>query len=523
MVQNNAHAARVLGQRHDPPVPSDYVLGRYGARLLSPVRSSRSAGDRELRPTAYVADRLIVPAGDDGEAALTALEAAAEGLTLVEEQCHLVCQGDRDLDPDEPRIATAYRLVPDGSRAVTPDAWSLLESARAKDPSSVGRVTLDHLMFGPGIGGTVPHTSGHGTDGPLALASYGEAGSGGRQVVSWVGSDPARSGMPDGDRPRVALFDTGCGAHPWLTAGVDRYRVGGLDESEDAERYADQESPLLGELDSHSGHGTFSAGVIRQRCPDADIMSISVMRSDGVVLEWETLHALQALRARMQRWVDSRGKQGTRVDVVVLPFGYYLETPIDPAYTLLLGNVLEGLGRLGVVVVVAAGNDATSRPFYPAALSPRRPKVTGKARDRVPVVAVGATNPDGETLALFNNHGEWIREWRPGVSLVSTVPTTMRGALQPTLKLNKRLPGERGYRATIDDDDFRGGFAVWSGTSFAAPVLAAEIAEAMLDLDAGSGYDHDRWLERGWAAVEKVTSIQRGGQNGAAPASGGSA
>ena len=34
---------------------------------------------------------------------------------------------------------------------------------------------------------------------------------------------------------------------------------------------------------------------------------------------------------------------------------------------------------------------------------------------------------------------------------------------------------------SLDRDDFRGGFVVWSGTSFSAPVLAAYVVRAMLD------------------------------------------
>jgi hypothetical protein len=88
----------------------------------------------------------------------------------------------------------------------------------------------------------------------------------------------------------------------------------------------------------------------------------------------------------------------------------------------------------------------------------------------------------------------------------------MRGALQPRVRLSDRLPGEAHHRATIDDDDFTGGFAVWSGTSFAAPVLAAEVATAMLELSGERAWDRSQWLERGWSAVERVTSIRRGGE-----------
>ena len=36
-------------------------------------------------------------------------------------------------------------------------------------------------------------------------------------------------------------------------------------------------------------------------------------------------------------------------------------------------------------------------------------------------------------------------------------------------------------RETIDPDDFTGGFALWSGTSFAAPYVAARLAHALVE------------------------------------------
>jgi subtilisin family serine protease len=39
------------------------------------------------------------------------------------------------------------------------------------------------------------------------------------------------------------------------------------------------------------------------------------------------------------------------------------------------------------------------------------------------------------------------------------------------------LPGER---EALDPDDYSGGFAIWSGTSFSAPLVAAHVVAALL-------------------------------------------
>ena len=84
-------------------------------------------------------------------------------------------------------------------------------------------------------------------------------------------------------------------------------------------------------------------------------------------------------------------------------------------------------------------------------------------------------HPDG-TIALFSNDGPWVKYLRPGASLVSTFPDTYDGSGEPTHRvLNRR--GE--VRSSFDPDDFISGFGVWSGTSFAAPVLAGEVAAAL--------------------------------------------
>jgi subtilisin family serine protease len=90
------------------------------------------------------------------------------------------------------------------------------------------------------------------------------------------------------------------------------------------------------------------------------------------------------------------------------------------------------------------------------------------------VTTVGALNPDG-SVALFNNAGPWVRSWRTGAALVSTMPP-YTGGREPIARTT--VQGQQ--RESIDPDDFGGGFAVWSGTSFSSPVLAGEVAAALL-------------------------------------------
>jgi subtilisin family serine protease len=135
---------------------------------------------------------------------------------------------------------------------------------------------------------------------------------------------------------------------------------------------------------------------------------------------------------------------------------------------------LRLLGEYGVAVVASAGNDATARPSYPAAFAPHGHHRV--SRRVVPVSAVGALNPDG-SIALFSNDGPWVKYLRPGASLVSTLPTTFDGSQEPSNEVENR---RRETRASLDPDDFSSGFAVWSGTSFAAPVFAGQLAQRLL-------------------------------------------
>lgn len=317
------------------------------------------------------------------------------------------------------------------------------------------------------------------------LAEYGTPGIGGRTPVVWSAPDPRTLVAPSDHPPVVAVLDTGLGEHPWFPSAQDegnaedcadgacpgahrRVTLGGTpigvwkEPSRDPENTGVVIDDVNGLMDVLCGHGTFIAGVIRQRCPQAVILAVPVMASDGAALEDDVVTALSRLLER-HRAATAAGTRHGRLDVVNLSLGYYHETPEDADDTA-LHDLLRDFADEGVVVVACAGNDATRARFFPAAFS-----VPGDDG----LVGVGATNPDDRSVALFSNVGDWVTAHAPGAGIVSTVPVTLSGSLRSPVHVAGVGPGPRGG---VDFDDFSSGFAVWSGTSFASPWIAGDIA-----------------------------------------------
>ena len=157
------------------------------------------------------------------------------------------------------------------------------------------------------------------------------------------------------------------------------------------------------------------------------------------------------------------------VDAICLSFGYVDEDPDDKVHGA-LSTVIKRLTALGVPVIAAAGNYASARPFYPAAFA-----AEPQPQQAAPVISVGALNPNG-SVAMFSNEGPWVSCYATGAALASTYPTYADGADYPA-RGNKR--GGR-HRESLDPDDFGSGYAVWSGTSFAAPLVAGKLAAALV-------------------------------------------
>ena len=481
------------------------VLTRHRVRQLDPSTAVRAADGGWPLSTAYRADRLLVPArevpglADEANEYNKALDPLDVALVPPREDAlHKV---HPDLPVPVPLVARNRTIV---DRA--PDPWAALVALRRYfgADSRGARVGLDHLVVaasvtvegapvnhGGSVGGVPVNHGGSLGDARLALHT------GNRNPVAFLGPAPARrpvDSLPGGRRPVVAVLDTGMGPHPWLTgnppatdpvvevapdfqAALAAHEGSGpgmlLGTAEDE---PDRVQPLLGLTDSHSGHGTFCAGLVHQLCPDARILSLRVLHPDGCSTESSVLFALDWLRDRVERAIA--GKEPDKlVDVVSLSLGFYPETA-TPADVVQVAEAIERLTALGVLVVAASGNDATTRPFLPAALG----LDTGGAGNPL-LAAIGALNAPGDTTAAFSNHGPWVSRWAPGNALVSTVPT-WEGAAGPGLAtLDGDGAGPR-LRTAPDPDDLRTGFAVWAGTSFATPVVAGLIATVLTE-------DHD--------------------------------
>ena len=253
-----------------------------------------------------------------------------------------------------------------------------------------------------------------------------------------------------GDRPRVPIED------PW-----------------DTPVSAD---PLLGELNDASGHGTFIAGIVRQVAPDAQVLAIRIMHSDDIVYEGDLLCALALLADRVavaQAAASGHGGDGRRALAVA-------------------GLLRRVRRRRGVQLRALADHRAAARAWrrrrrrrgelldQPQVL-PRRVLLAAVAGP-LPVISVGALNPNG-SKAIFSDACRWVWAWAAGAAVVSTFPDDINGSRSPEIRVRPhpdnamppqiRLPDDR---EALDPDNYNGGFAVWSGTSFSAPLIAAHIA-----------------------------------------------
>jgi hypothetical protein len=218
----------------------------------------------------------------------------------------------------------------------------------------------------------------------------------------------------------VAVLDTGVWlgwetVHPELNGNVQR-------DPDDTD-VLDVTQPLGG-LDSAAGHGLFIIGLIHRMDRELQVDPGKVMTPTGDGDD-------ATVGAELV---------GNTAPVINLSFGCRTENNQAPP---IIAERITNLIRNDRVVVAAAGNNGTDTEFWPAAMPE--------------VIAVGSwvDSTGGMQKAPSSNYGGWVDVYARGVNLLSAY-------------VNNRT-GSNGAQFTT-------GWARWSGTSFATPQVAAEIA-----------------------------------------------
>ena len=200
----------------------------------------------------------------------------------------------------------------------------------------------------------------------------------------------------------------------------------------------DQVKDPYGALDPVAGHGTFIAGIIERLMPGRNIAVAKVLQPAGDTSGWVVGNRLMAIAG--SGTVD-------KYTILNLSLGGHAGD-FEHGEMWYLARAVRKVQATGAVVVASAGNNASARRSYPACLPG--------------VIGVGGLSSNGP--ASFTNHGSWVRACAPAVNLVSAFFTNFNGPVSAGL---------------IDPDKFEG-WARWTGTSFAAPVVVAALAREMV-------------------------------------------
>lgn len=209
------------------------------------------------------------------------------------------------------------------------------------------------------------------------------------------------------------------------------------------------------DLRPYAGHGTFIAGVVRCVAPVTKVFvegfAIGGVGGGGI-LESDLVEQLEEALAHDPQVINLSAGCRTRLDLPSIAFETFYRTRLHDR---------------DCVLVAAAGNDSWAAPFWPAAFDW--------------CVGVGSLDRNGRVSA-YSNFGVSADVYALGRNLVNAFP-------DGTFTCNE----------TPDKGDVRffdSGMARWSGTSFAAPVVAALIAREISETGASAADARDAVLAR---------------------------
>ena len=357
----------------------------------------------------------VVPAGDGGVDHMH-----AEGQLLVRDEhvpaVHELLNPGVEFSADQVRrITPGVSLVTSangGTRPTVPAALDQIDQLLG-----TGIATPDHVLT-VAPGGPCPATE------PQEV--YYET-----EPYPSVRTDNSGAGI------RVYVADTGLlkdaeAGHPWLK-GVQR--APNPDGTEQAWDPAGIDLDGVTTIPPYAGHGTFVAGVIRCLAPHADVMVSNIFQVAGSVLESDLVAELDRALAWGADVFNLSITAATRLNLSMLSFD----------------NFRRRLQQYkGAVCIVAAGNDGSPVPVYPAAYPE--------------MLSVGALGADWRGRARFSNYGGWVDVYAPGRDLVNAYAT---GPYECH---------EYPYKGQIRNFY---GMARWSGTSFSTPVVTGLVAARM--------------------------------------------
>jgi len=225
--------------------------------------------------------------------------------------------------------------------------------------------------------------------------------------------------ISQGENTKVAVLDTGAQLdHPAL---VDNFEDAGRydfveGDKNPSDRPVGKDTDCDGEKDEMVGHGTHVAGIVDITAPEAKIMPLRVLDTEGYGNVFTIAKAVYFA-------------QHNGADVINLSLG-------SPSRSRLLQEVIQDATANGVLVAAAAGNSNSLVAEYPAAGN----GVVASADGLVAVTSVNMYDQKSD----FANYGKWVDIAAPGESIRSAFPVSK--------------------------------YAYWSGTSMATPFVSGQAA-----------------------------------------------
>lgn len=248
-----------------------------------------------------------------------------------------------------------------------------------------------------------------------------------------------------------------------------------------------------GDIELIGGHGGFVAGIIARQVEGVGVY-VWAVNPVGSPRFYESDLVLAIKRARAAHDLDHRTEPMlTNLSLGIRTCRHGAGADDNPVPLLsshaVADHLLNGPGDLVVAAVGNSGSD--DEVAYPAALGTAASGSAASSWEVVGrrVLAIGAA--DGEEIASYSTRGSWVEGYEEGCH-DSDFPD---GRLQVDLALMASVLGvsESDVGDYIPVTEFVGQAAHWCGSSFATPMVTAQIAELVIDNQAAT-YE-DAWAK----------------------------